>query len=67
MERGHGILKPYLVEWWDARLYYEHEARDIAHQQRLFSPELVAVYNKPQTVVDLQVLHNRVYQLMGVG
>lgn len=57
---------PWLVDWWDVRNYYIREAADLAHQQRLVSPELLAMFNRPQSVVDLQALHDRVYFLMGV-
>lgn len=58
-------MRPYLVEWWEARLYYEQNARDIAHQERLVSLELLAMYNRPRSVVDLQVLHDDVLWHVG--
>lgn len=58
-------MLPWLVDWWDARLYYERNARDIAHQQRLVSPELLAMYNKPQSVINLQALHDDVLWHVG--
>lgn len=55
---------PFLVNWWHDRLYYEREAVDIAHQQRALSPELLVMYNRPISVVDLQALHDRVLSLV---
>lgn len=57
---------PYLVDWWNDRLYFEWEARNIAHRERVASHDIMAMYNRPQSVVDLQALHDRVLTLMGV-
>lgn len=57
---------PFLVDWWGDRLYYEHQARDLAHIERVASHEVMTTYNRPQNVVNLQALHDRVYFLMGV-
>lgn len=58
-------MQPFLVDWWDQRLHYEREARDIEHQRRLLSPELLAMYNKPQAVINLQQLHDDVLWHVG--
>lgn len=59
-------MTSFLVDWWNDRLYYERNGRAIAHQERLVSPELLAMYNRPQSVINLQALHDRVLVLAGV-
>lgn len=59
-------MTPWLVDWWGARLYYEHEALDIEHQHRLISTDILSMYNRPQSVIDEQALHDGVYTLMGI-
>jgi hypothetical protein len=56
---------PFLVEFWYTRLYHEQEARRLAHQQRMVSQEIMSTYNRPQSVINLQALRDRVYALMG--
>lgn len=57
---------PWLVEWWYERLWREKEARAIAHQERLVSAEIMAMYNKPQSVVNLQALRDQTLAILGV-
>lgn len=58
-------MMPFLVDWWATRLYYEQEARNIAHQERTMSAELMTTYNRPQAVVNLQQLHDDVLWHVG--
>lgn len=55
---------PFLVEWWERTLYHEHEGRVIEHAQRLVFPAILAMYNRPQAVINLQALHDRVHELV---
>lgn len=47
------------------RLYYEREARAITHQERVLSRPVLAMYNRPTAVVDLQALHDGVLWHVG--
>lgn len=63
-------MVPFLVDWWHSRQAYRafdaEEAALIHHAERLYSAPLMAMYNKPQSVINLQALHDRVYALLGV-
>lgn len=60
---------PFLVDWWDQRQglvrYYSEEGRRIDHERMLASPELLALYNRPQAVINLQQLHDDVLWHVG--
>jgi hypothetical protein len=55
----------WLVDWWDQRCFLEKERAYLAHAERMASPELMAMYNKPQSVVNLQQLHDDVLWYVG--
>lgn len=59
-------MTSFLVDFWYERLYHEQQARGITHQQRMLSAEIMSTYNRPQSVIDLQKLHDNVHALMGV-
>lgn len=48
----------FLVDWWAERLEHEVESRRIAHLERVMSPELMAMANRPQSVINLQRLYD---------
>lgn len=41
--------RPFLVDWWDLTMAREREARELDHQQRLLSLELLGMYNRVNT------------------
>lgn len=46
------------MDWWAERLGYEVESRRIAHLERVMSADLMAMANRPQSVINLQRLYD---------
>ena len=58
-------MTSFLVDWWNDRMYFERNKRDLEHQERLMSTSIMAMYNKPQAVINLQQLYDDVLWYAG--